>query len=147
MADIELQVTMLNINNGRNKELLERCRPLYEYSWLVDRIRENKKATESIEEAADAALDEMPEDFLIRKFLIENRGAVRMSILTEYDAERHMRLVDKLAREEGREEVNELNAWLVDNGRLEDLARSTKDPAFQAQLFEEYRKSLGAQAV
>ena len=27
-ADVGLQVTMLNINSGRNKELLERCRPL-----------------------------------------------------------------------------------------------------------------------
>ena len=56
-ADIELKVRMININRGHNAELLKKCRPLYEYSWFVAKIREYSE-TVSIEEAADKALDE-----------------------------------------------------------------------------------------
>ena len=30
-ADIEVRVRMLNINYGRNREIMEKCKPLYEY--------------------------------------------------------------------------------------------------------------------
>ncbi|MBR1471141.1 MAG: hypothetical protein IJ600_05810, partial [Lachnospiraceae bacterium] len=97
-ADIELKVRMLNINAGHNRELMEKCRPLYEYSWLVAKIREHG-AKMGIEEAVDLALKEMPEDFGIREFLIANREEVRMSILTEYDEAKTMAYF----KEEGRE--------------------------------------------
>ena len=38
-SDIEVCVTMLNINYGRNQSLIEACKPLYEYACLVDRIQ------------------------------------------------------------------------------------------------------------
>ena len=41
-SDIEVKVLMININYGHNKELLETCKPLLEYSWLINRIREIK---------------------------------------------------------------------------------------------------------
>ena len=40
--DVEVKVTMLNINYGHNKDLLDSCKPLHEYSWFVDRIRSEK---------------------------------------------------------------------------------------------------------
>ena len=43
-GDIEVEVTILNINFGKNKELLDSCKPLYEYSWLIDTIRAIRKA-------------------------------------------------------------------------------------------------------
>ena len=33
--DIEVKVTMININYGHNKELLNACKPLDEYAWFV----------------------------------------------------------------------------------------------------------------
>ena len=38
---------------------------------------------------------------------------------------------------EGREDVNRLNNILIETGRIDDLTRSVKDPAFQQKLFEE----------
>ena len=38
-GDIEVTVRMLNINVGRNKALFDACKPLQEYSWIVDKIR------------------------------------------------------------------------------------------------------------
>jgi hypothetical protein len=99
-ADIELKVRMLNINCGRNKKMLDDCRPLYEYSWLIAAIREYKAGME-IEAAVDKALEEMPDDFCIKSFLVANREEVRMSILTEYDEERIMNCFKEEGREEG----------------------------------------------
>ena len=43
-ADIEVKVRMLNINYNKNKELMEACKPLNEYAWLVDKIRHRKSS-------------------------------------------------------------------------------------------------------
>ena len=42
-TDIEVIVRMININHGHNMELLDACRPLREYSWLIHQIRSNLK--------------------------------------------------------------------------------------------------------
>lgn len=40
-SDIELKVTMININYGHNKELMNKCKSLKEYTWLIVEIRRN----------------------------------------------------------------------------------------------------------
>lgn len=45
-SDIEVTVHMLNINYGKNRELLDACKPLREYSWFVSEVRENKESME-----------------------------------------------------------------------------------------------------
>ncbi|MBR1471296.1 MAG: hypothetical protein IJ600_06605 [Lachnospiraceae bacterium] len=102
-VDVELRVRMVNINAGHSTALTEKCKPLYEYCWLVDKIRENHRQM-PVEEAVDKALRDMPEGFGIRPYLIAHREEVRMSILTEYDEEKTMRLFAAEAREEGLEE-------------------------------------------
>ncbi len=52
-------------------------------------------------------LQQLPEDFGIRKYLMENREEVCMKILTEYDEEKTMRILAEQAREDGFEEGRE----------------------------------------
>ena len=87
-TDIEVKVTMININYGHNKELLDACRPLKEYSWFVDAIRNNQKKINSLEKAIDAALDQMDDNALIKPFLLKNKAEVKIMCLTEYDEAR-----------------------------------------------------------
>ena len=44
--DLELKVTMLNVNDGHNLELMEHCRTLKEYAKYVARVR--KYVTQNI---------------------------------------------------------------------------------------------------
>ncbi len=81
-ADIEVCVTMLNINYGKNEELMQTCQPLNEYAWLVDKIRSFKG---DIEAAIDAAIADMPDNFLIKQFLLSHKAEVKGMFLTEYD--------------------------------------------------------------
>ena len=87
-GDIEVLVTMLNINYGKNKALMDACAPLNEYAWLVDTIRRYQRELKNLEAAVDAALDDMPDEFMIKKFLLLNKAEVKGMFLTEYDQEK-----------------------------------------------------------
>ncbi len=82
---IEVFVTMLNINYGKNRELMETCEPLSEYAWLVETIRKNQRTMRNLEAAIDAAIEEMPDEFVIKRFLLQNKAEVKGMFLTEYD--------------------------------------------------------------
>ena len=87
-SDIEVKVTMLNINYGRNAELMGACKPVEEYAWLVEAVRRHYKITKNLEAAVDAALDEMPDDFIIKKLLLMHKAEVKGMFLTEWDPEK-----------------------------------------------------------
>ena len=95
---LELIVHQLNINGYEDKE--GSCRQLYEYQWFVERIRENGK-TMSVSEAVNKALDEIPEDFTIREFLLLNRSEVADMSIFEYNDERQARLFRREGYEDG----------------------------------------------
>jgi hypothetical protein len=102
LSDVEVNVRLININLGNNKELLESCRPLKEYSWFVDGVRNKKvQGKLTLEEAVDRTIDEMPEDFHIREFLIGNRAEVKSMCLTEYNEAETMQMFKEEGREEG----------------------------------------------
>ena len=87
-GDIEVIVTMLNINYGKNKALMTACEPLSEYAWLVETIRRNQRTMRNLEVAIDAAIDKIPDEFVIKKFLLQNKAEVKGMFLTEYDQEK-----------------------------------------------------------
>ena len=99
-CDIEVLVTMLNINYGKNRELMEACEPLSEYAWLVEAIRRNQKVMRNLEAAIDAAIEEMPDEFVIKRFLLQNQAEVKGMFLTEYDQ-------NKVLAQERQEGINE----------------------------------------
>lgn len=101
-SDIEVRVRMLNINYGRNPDIMNRCRPLEEYSWFIAKIRDNKG--EDMTEAVNRALKEMPDDFVIKPFLMEHKSEVRGIIDTEYDEEKVMKAFKNEGHAEGLEE-------------------------------------------
>ncbi len=106
--DIEVKVRMVNINYGHNKKLLSACKPLQEYAWFVAQVRknlaspaENGAAKLSIGEAIDLALDVIPQDFVIREFLLSNKAEVKDMCLTEYNEMETMEILRQEALLEG----------------------------------------------
>ncbi len=106
--DIEVKVTMININYGHNQEILKACRPLEEYAWFVDKVRKNQEITETLEEAIDIAIDELVDDSIIKPFLISNRAEVKRMCITEYDEARTFAEQREEGRIEGLEEGIEI---------------------------------------
>ena len=102
-SDLEVRVRMLNINFGRNKVLLETCRPLSEYAWFIRETREHR-GTFGIETAVDMALDAMPENYGIKEFLLIHKAEVCRMLARDYSEEEIRELFMEDGRREGREE-------------------------------------------
>ena len=105
-SDIEVRVRMLNINYGRNRELLDACRPLSEYAWLVMEIRKDRR-THSTETAVDMAIDAMPDSYSIKGFLTVHRAEVYHMLAKDYSEDEIRELFMEDGRREGRIEGRE----------------------------------------
>ncbi|MBR1741390.1 MAG: hypothetical protein IJ733_05880 [Lachnospiraceae bacterium] len=138
VSDISVKVRMLNINKGRNRKLMEACKPLSEYAWFIEEIRENKRREMEIEEAVDRALDEMPEDFSIREFLMENRAEVKDMCLTEYNEEETMQMFKEEGEENGENKMGKLVEKLLSLGRTADLQKAATDKDIRHTLYKEF---------
>ena len=104
----EWTAVMLNINFGKNKKLMERCKLLREYAILVDNIRKYQKTYADAEEAVTLAIDECIENGVLVEFLLEHKAEVVDMCLTEYNEEETMEMFKEEARAEGREEGRQL---------------------------------------
>ena len=102
-ADIAVNVRMININQGHSQTLMEDCRPLSEYAWIVDSIRTLRRSV-SLEAAIDQTIDGMAGDFMTRPVLQAHKAEVKNMLLTEYNEVETMELFKKEWRAEGREE-------------------------------------------
>lgn len=143
--DIEVRVRMININSGKNPEMMKSCRPLAEYAWLVEEIRKNRKGME-IEEAVDKAIDDMPQDYEIRPFLMGNKAEVKDLCITEYNEAETMKMIREESHEEGRKEgqkegedkLGRLVTQLVSLGRTSDIQKAAVDKAARTLLYKEF---------
>jgi hypothetical protein len=140
-ADISVQVKMLNINYGDNKEILEKCKPLKEYSWFIDRVRFYCRDYD-IMEAADRALSDMDDSAIIKPFLMIHKAEVLDMLFTAESQEWMLEVAKesaaKIGREEGREEGRA-------EGRVEGRARDVSiiNELYEAgELSEEIRNKI-----
>ena len=86
-SKMELEAHMININYGHNRELMEQCRTLRDYSILVSKIKFYGQ-TMDLTGAIRQAIEECIAEGVLRDFLMKRRSEVVNSLLTEYDEER-----------------------------------------------------------
>ena len=103
-SDIEVKVRMINVNYGKNKEIMDRCQPLREYSWLINEIKLYQKLEYAISAAAEKAIISMPNEFEIKRFLMIHKQEVQGMLDTEYNEAEAMELFKEEGRNEGRAE-------------------------------------------
>ena len=97
----EWTARMLNINYGRNKELINRCKPLREYVIFSDKIRTYVSCGKSIEEAVNQAVEECISENIMSDFFKSHRGEVLDVCITEYNEEKVMDAIRREYQEEG----------------------------------------------
>ena len=103
----EWTARMLNINYGRNKKLMEKCKPLRDYAILIDKIKRYTAEKKSIEEAVNQAVDECIKEDVLADFLRKHRAEVMDVCITEYNEERVLDAIREESYMEGREEGRE----------------------------------------
>ena len=160
--NLELTVKVYNINEGRNPEIMKKCKLLKEYSQFVSIVREATKRGGLSDTELKQLFKECIEKGILPDFL-KTHGTEVISMLFEELTEEEAR---ELAREDGfevglkagrkagieqgieqgikqgaeltLERINRLNAILIKNGRLDDLKKATEDADYQNALFEEF---------
>ena len=125
---------MININFGHNKASLDACKPLKEYAWFVDKVRSYQQEMETLEEAVDATLEELPDDSLIKPFLVANKAEVKRMCITEYDEARTFAEQREEGKAEGREEGREEGVLATLIGLVKDGILTVVDAAKRANM-------------
>ena len=113
---LECIATMLNINYGHNKELMEKCQRLREYAVFVETVRQELTSGTDFDQAVANAVDicingNILKDILtdqdicingniLKDILTDQKAEVIQMILETYDKELH----DKTLRHEGYED-------------------------------------------
>lgn len=101
--NLELIVKVININIGKNDELLRDCKTLFDYMLYNDKVR-TYGAVMGIADAVERAVNECIKEGIISDFLLRNKAEVIQMSIFEYDEERELRLIREDEREMGREE-------------------------------------------
>ena len=147
---LECLATVVNINLGKNRELMEQCSTLYGYSYLIAEIRSNIACGMSITEAIDRAVKTCIKNGILAEYLREHRAEVCDMIMTEYNEELHNRTLREdgraVGRAEGRAEGEDnlsiLYRALEKANRLDDFGRSMYDKDFLEELKKEFREQM-----
>ncbi len=169
---LELEAVQLNVNAGKNRELMERCRTLKEYSQYVACVRKYT-AREPLSEAVDHAVTECIQEGILRDFLLSQRAEVTAMSIFEYDEEEEKRKLRETeyefgredgikegkeeglkegreeglreGKEEGREEFRMLVRKLLAQGRRDELDLAVQEDGYLDKLLNEFGLNAGQQ--
>ncbi len=142
--DLELKVTMLNINAGHNEELMNSCHVLQDYARYVARVRKYV-AEIPLDEAVERAVTECIREGILAEFLKKNRAEVVKVSIFEYDKEKEEKKLRKAEYEYGREQgrtegETRLLALISKMSAGEDADKITQltDPEVLEAMMEKY---------
>lgn len=97
---LELCVTQYNINEGFNKELLDKCPTLFHYMQYVSLVREYRR-TMPLSEAVPKIVDYCIAHGILSDFLLANKAEVMKMTIFEYDEEQHKQTLLSEGYEDG----------------------------------------------
>ena len=80
---LELSVKVVNINYDKASEILERCKPLKQYSLFVDAVRRNIAVDK--EHGFEKAIKECIQNDILREYLQRKSKEVLNMLIGEYD--------------------------------------------------------------
>ena len=124
----------MNINYGHNQELLNSCQALFEYSYLIQKIRDFLSHGMILEAAVDSAVEDCIQNNILADFLIKHREEAKFMILSEYNEELHLKTLFEDGLKQGKTEaqnnISALLRQLIQANRMDDVKRAAEDPAY-----------------
>jgi hypothetical protein len=104
---LELTVRVYNINKGRNAEILQKSRSLGDYAAFIGRVKENRAAGLSADNAIAEAVEYCISNGIMKEYLESNASEVRNMLFTEWNMDDAKRIWREEALEEGMEKAAE----------------------------------------
>lgn len=129
--ELELKVTILNINPEMNEDLKEKCPVLKQYTQYVEQVRRNS-ASMPLEQAVEAAIEYCIRQDILKDFLLKQRAEVVKMSIFEYDEEREMELIRRDEREIG-EQIGEQIGAEKERKKAEQELKKVKENLDKSQ--------------
>ena len=107
IPSLELTVRVININEGRNREIASRCQKLSEYSAFVAKVRACEKELGDRKEAMKEAVKFCETHDILKAFLKLHAGEVLSMLYTEWKLEDAIAVACEEVREEAMEKGRE----------------------------------------
>lgn len=104
---LECKAIMININLGHNKDLLESCNKLKEYSQFVEIVRIHLASGKAKEVSISGAIEECITAGILADVLERNRYVIMNILSREYYEKYYWKLEHRALEERVREEVEE----------------------------------------
>ena len=166
--NLELKCKVYNINDGKNKAIMESCGWLNDYMTFVNKVREYHAdgAFDDLAIDIEKAIDYCIDNDILKEFLKTYRSEVTKSMQLNYEFDRQLELERADAIEEGLEQgikqgleqgleqgieqgleqgleqgielINQLNQILLSEGKYDELQKASKDKEYQKKLLAEY---------
>ncbi len=133
---LECTCQVINVRRGHNRELMDKCHRLWEYSEFVSEIELNIRKGLGRDEAIQSAIDCCIERGILTDILrTEKSEVLHMIFLTEYDEKKHLRHTFEEGREEGLAEG-------MEKGRNEKLLEQIRKKLSRGKSPEEIAQEL-----
>jgi predicted transposase/invertase (TIGR01784 family) len=110
LVDLELTVTVYNIKDGRNANILKGCNLLREYGIFTDMVRENSLNKKmELKAAIRKAVEDCIAQNILRDFLKKHKQEVIRMLLAEWDLDTALAVRGeesfRMGKEEGKAEA------------------------------------------
>jgi hypothetical protein len=113
---LELEVKIININEGINREIAKKCRTLAQYSAFISKVRDFQKEGLTLNEAVEKAVPYCREHDIMKEFLEEHAKEIMSMLTTEWNWDTAKEVWQEEAREEAHEEDRQYFFELLDQG-------------------------------
>ena len=84
-GEYEWTATVYNINDGHNKDLMNKCKILQEYATMVAKIREFQQKGLDLDLSIEEAIEYCLTHEVLKEFLLEHKSEVTDMLRMEYD--------------------------------------------------------------
>lgn len=135
-GDLEAVVHVYNISTG--KALPSRCRPLSDYSVLVEAYRDGRRMGLDSIQAMDQAVAILP-DGAVKQYVISQRSEVADMLLTEYDENAVVNTIRERSIKEGADLLGALYLRMQETGAdMSDFGRAAGDAVFREKMYKKF---------
>lgn len=151
---LECIAKVYNINYGRNKELMMRCRKLEEYSIFVGKITGYLEQGIQFKKAIDMAIDECIEEGILEDFLRKHRAEVVGMLFEQFNMKEYVKMEKRDSYENGRlegleeghlngliegeEKLSHLIQLLFTASRTDEILKAVNDKEYRNKLYNEF---------
>ena len=101
---LECVVKMININLPAKHEILEECRPLYEYAWFIQRVREYQEEELGRDESIRKAILDCQREGIFAEFVREHGTEAVNMLYTQFNMDDALDVRYEEGVEDGRAE-------------------------------------------